>query len=83
MSLDRLENDLPNLADKVAIAFAQDLRAAVEDALRHQLNVIVDKAVRDLTARMAVRLAAHYDMLNAVPVVSVHVEGLTPPKATP
>lgn len=74
-----LNRDLDALTERAAEAFKQDLRARLEEALRPVLDDVVHKAAEDLRARLAVRLASHYDVMNQQLQVNLLVDGVKQP----
>lgn len=74
-----LNRDLDALTERAAEAFKQDLRARLEEALRPVLDDVVHKAAEDLRARLAVRLASHYDVMSQQLQVNLLVDGVKQP----
>ena len=56
-----------------------DLRARLEEALKPVLDDVVNKAAEDLRARLTVKLAAHYDVMNHQTQVNLIVDGVKQP----
>ena len=57
-----LEDDLDALTERAARALIQDIRERMEEAVAQVRSEVVHNAARDLHARLAVKLAAHYNM---------------------
>jgi len=57
-----LEDDLDALTERAARALIQDMRERIHAAVEQMTGEIVAKAALDLHARLAVKLAAHYNM---------------------
>lgn len=74
-----LNHDLDALTDRAAVALKDDLRARLEEALMPVLHDVVNKAAEDLRARLAVRLAAHYNAMNHQTQVTLLVDGVRQP----
>lgn len=79
MALTDLRDDLDALTHRAAEAIRDDLRARLEEALKPVLDDVVNKAAEDLRARLAVKLAAHYDVMNGQMQVNLIVDGVKQP----
>lgn len=79
MALTDLRDDLDALTNRAAAALRDDLCARLEEALKPVLDDVVYKAAEDLRARLAVKLAAHYDLHNQSMQVALVIDGVKRP----